>query len=88
MRGKEEQGPPGAREREAQVERYYPKIINKSHGLRGLQAKLTLSDIHMARGEVSIDAENYLLAVKEVVAPLGMKRTGPEDSRSLAKALY
>ena len=65
-----------------------PKIIEKSHELRGLHAKSPMYDIYWARGEVSIKAGNYPLAVKEREAAIVLKRTGPEDSRSLAKALY
>ena len=35
-----------------------------------------------------IEAGNYPLAVKDLEAFLDMERTDPEDSRSLAEALY
>ena len=66
----------------------YSKIIETSHGLRVLQAETTLSDIYLARGEVSMGAKNYPLAVKDGEAALSMKRTGPEDYRSLVETLH
>ena len=66
----------------------YTKYIETSPGPRLLHAKSIMSDIYLAKGEVSIKAGNYPLAVQDVEAALDMKITGPEDSRSLAEALY
>ena len=66
----------------------YSKNIETSHSRRLLQAESTLSDIYRARGEVSMGAKNYQLAKKDGEAALSMKRTGPEDHRSLAEALH
>ena len=60
----------------------YTKIVETSHGLKKVHAESSLSDVYLSLGEVSIEAENYPLAVKDLVVALGMKRTGPEDSRS------
>ena len=45
-------------------------------------------DPHLAKGEDSIEAENYPLAGKSLKVAPAMKRTGPEDSRSRAEALH
>ena len=66
----------------------YTKIIKTSHDLRVLHAKWPKSDIYLARGEILIEAGNYPLAVKEGKAAIVRKRTGPEDSRSLAEAQH
>jgi len=66
----------------------YTKIHETCQGQKKVDAESILSDVYLALGEVSIEAENYPMAVKDLVVALGMKRTGPEDSRSLAETLY
>ena len=66
----------------------HTKIIETSYGPRVLHAKSTWSDIYLAMGETSIEAENYPSAKNDVEVAIGSERKGPEDSRSLAEALY
>ena len=49
---------------------------------------LPMPDIYLAGRGGLIEAGNYPLAVKDLEAFLDMERTDPEDSRSLAEALY
>ena len=50
----------------------YTKIIKTSHGLRILHAESTLLDTYLALVEVSIEAENYRMAVKALDVALGL----------------
>ena len=43
----------------------YNKTVETSHGLKVLHAESTLADTYLALGDCSIEAENYLLIVKE-----------------------
>ena len=59
----------------------YTKIAKTATGLKKVDAEFALSDIYLALGEVSIESENYPLAIEDLTVALGMKRTGQEDSR-------
>ena len=56
-----------------------PKIIETSHDLRILQAKSPMYDLYLARDEVSIEAGNYPLAVKDLKNVVPEQRDRPKN---------
>ena len=66
----------------------YTQINETLHDRGVMHAKSAMSDIYLAKGEGSSEVGNYPLTTRDGVAAIVLKRTGLEDSRSLAETLH